>query len=187
MFWVKEMAYAKAGRWDEHGMFIRDIAEHKIGKGRWPEYKGCGILLGNGNPGKSFQQVEDINRFVFWQQDEAQCRRERPRLGAKLCWAVLSPWAKPEQWGGNREKRYELVESECAGWTTSKAEDAQKLPVLDMGETSTPYLCSSETVFPGQPNLITLSFSNPWPHFCCFHSTINLTLCTCLFMIYLLY
>lgn len=29
------MAYAKAGRWDEHGMFIRDIAEHKIGKGRW--------------------------------------------------------------------------------------------------------------------------------------------------------
>lgn len=59
-----------------------------------PEYEGLGILsldhglmpVGNGNPGKDFQQVEGINRFIFWQRDEAQCsRRERPKPGATLC------------------------------------------------------------------------------------------------------
>lgn len=57
-----------------------------------PECTGLGILswdqglvpVGNGNPGKDFQQVEDINRFIFWQHDEAQCRRERAKLGATL-------------------------------------------------------------------------------------------------------
>lgn len=49
MFRVKEMAYAEAGKWDEHGMFTRDTAGDKTGKedgtgmhGTWNSLLGSG-------------------------------------------------------------------------------------------------------------------------------------------------